>query len=176
MMNESRALPTLDFQQAVKEAWSKVAQFSGRSRRSEFWWSYLAIYIGTIVISMIPLFGGVASVVLWLATIPLVFRRLHDTGRSGWWWGAECLVSMAGAITFIINMIRVFGNLITGGNHNIEPVELVAMIFKLLCDPLTIALFSASIILKIVILVFLCQDSTPEPNQYGESPKYVVEE
>lgn len=34
----------------------------------------------------------------------------------------------------------------------------------------------ASFILEILILVFLCLDGNPEPNRYGDSPKYVIED
>ncbi|MBQ7471020.1 MAG: DUF805 domain-containing protein [Prevotella sp.] len=175
MTNELRALPALDFQQAVKEAWSKVTQFNGRSRRSEFWWSYLAIYIGAIISGMIPLIGAVATILLELATIPLVFRRLHDTGRSGWWWGADCILSLAGATAFIINLASVLGGFFVNGPSDMEPREAFLMIFQILGNPFVLGLFFASIVIKLIILVFLCQDSQPEANQYGESPKYVLE-
>ena len=33
--------PTLNFFEAIKVCFSKYATFSGRARRSEFWWFYL---------------------------------------------------------------------------------------------------------------------------------------
>lgn len=29
---------------------------------------------------------GIVALTLFLPTLGLTFRRLHDTGRSGWWW------------------------------------------------------------------------------------------
>lgn len=165
----------MDFQQAIKEAWSKVTQFNGRSRRSEFWWSYLAVYVGGVVCGMIPLIGFVGTILLELATIPLVFRRLHDTGRSGWWWGADCILSVAGAAAFIINIVSVLGSHFLNGTTDMEPREAFMMLFQILGNPFVLGLFFASIVVKLIILVFLCQDSHPEANQYGESPKYVLQ-
>ena len=54
-MNKTTKLPQLDFTEAVKLSWSKPTQFTGRSRRSEFWWSYLALFIINIFMSFIPL-------------------------------------------------------------------------------------------------------------------------
>jgi len=79
-------------------AWSKAADFSGRSRRKEYWMFALFNTLICIVL-MIPsiafartgirslfsaaLFGyELASIV---PTCSCSVRRLHDTGRSGWW-------------------------------------------------------------------------------------------
>ena len=75
----------------------KYAQFDGRSRRMEYWMFTLI----NIVIGMaIGFVGGTLHIgtawginflaaVYWIATIiPSVavsIRRLHDTGRTGWW-------------------------------------------------------------------------------------------
>ena len=91
MTNEKNALPQLKFGEAVKLAWSKATRFNGRSRRSEFWWTYLAVFLVTLIVSFIPIIGNIISVLFGLAIIPLTFRRLHDTGRSGWWWRTEPL-------------------------------------------------------------------------------------
>lgn len=172
-MNQ-QTLPSLDLSEAIKLAWSKLTQFSGRSRRSEFWWAYLTFYVGAIVVSMVPIIGAVATLALELATIPLIFRRLHDTGRSGWWMGADIILSIAGATAFFVNLFSVMGEMFMGNEmDNMEPVEALMMVFQIFGNPVVLSLLIVSIIVKITILVFLCQDSNPEPNRYGDSPKYV---
>ena len=77
-----------------KLALSKYAQFTGRSRRSEYW--YFAL--GTIIItyglqglgmalemSILTILGGIASLALLIPGIAVAVRRMHDVGRSGWW-------------------------------------------------------------------------------------------
>ncbi|WP_257468025.1 DUF805 domain-containing protein [Empedobacter falsenii] len=77
------------------------ANFSGRARRSEFWYTTL---INTIffIISFICLFkfinisdivsytiGGIIVLFFFITLIPrlaLISRRLHDTGKSGWFY------------------------------------------------------------------------------------------
>jgi uncharacterized membrane protein YhaH (DUF805 family) len=74
------------------------AVFSGRSRRSEYWYFglfYLIFYAvfavldgitGTFdVRSGIGLFTGILTLGLLLPSLAVTVRRLHDTGRSGWW-------------------------------------------------------------------------------------------
>ena len=84
-MRELTVLPQLGFTEALGAACKKVTQFKGRSRRSEFWWTYLAVGIINFICSFIPLIGTLMSILLGLAMIPITFRRLHDTDRSAWW-------------------------------------------------------------------------------------------
>lgn len=69
------------------------ADFSGRARRSEYWWFWLinlgAIIVLAVVGSAISPDVGPALVGLWfLATLvphlAVTVRRLHDTNKSGW--------------------------------------------------------------------------------------------
>jgi len=60
--------------------------FNGRARRTEFWMFTLV----HIIIIFLSLFLGPVPFILYmlLTIIPAVavgIRRLHDTGRSGWW-------------------------------------------------------------------------------------------
>ena len=75
-------IPQLDFMQAVQLSISRISDMSGRSRRSEFWWTMLAISLCCIVLNFIPYVGHVAIIALWVCSVPLMARRLHDTGRG----------------------------------------------------------------------------------------------
>ena len=77
---------------AISACMSKYATFSGRASRSEYWFFYLfymiMYFIGAIV--------GVAMESSWimylfiapffLPTLAAGVRRIHDTGRSGWFF------------------------------------------------------------------------------------------
>lgn len=83
------------------------ADFNGRATRTEFWMFVLFNWIASIIIGII----GWALGISWLSTIyglavlvPMLAvgaRRLHDTGRSGWWW-LICLVPLVGCIWLIV--------------------------------------------------------------------------
>lgn len=86
----------MSFVDAVKTVLSKYATFSGRARRSEFWFWFLAFMLAAIVASFIdqsmgtkPGQPGIATIVLivaaFLPNLAVTVRRLHDTGRSGGW-------------------------------------------------------------------------------------------
>ena len=82
--------------------------FEGRARRKEYWWSYLgfaAIILGAAIIDAIvgssEMFYFLAVLALFLPSLGVTVRRLHDTGRSGWnvLWG---IIPLVGAILLII--------------------------------------------------------------------------
>jgi len=61
------------------------ANFSGRATRPEYWWFFLANLILSVVLGFLPFIGNVYSLATLLPGIAVAMRRLHDTGRSGWW-------------------------------------------------------------------------------------------
>ena len=78
--------------EAIRATLSRYATFSGRARRPEYWWFTLAATIAGLVASAIdrafglwaePL-GTALSLGLLLPSLAVTWRRLHDTGRSGW--------------------------------------------------------------------------------------------
>lgn len=103
-------------------AFQNYTNFSGRASRAEFWWLQLAIALFSVpglfcllvaalfgLLQSFRLAGGILMLIADLATIafilPLVacaVRRLHDTGRSGWFlmlvfipiWGWIPLLTM----------------------------------------------------------------------------------
>lgn len=94
--------------------------------------------------------------------IPPPARRLHDTGRSGWWWGAGIIATYGFGTIFVIDLG--ISSLI-----NFPPAAISAFLGKFVLFAI------AYIAYHIVMIVFLCQDSEPFENRYGESPKYVVD-
>ena len=84
--------------EAVRSVLTQYATFSGRARRSEFWWFVLAAAVGRVVAAALDVALGLAdsmsavgpvTIVLGLAllvpTLAVATRRLHDVGRPGWW-------------------------------------------------------------------------------------------
>ena len=126
----------MTFQDAVRTCLQvKYSDFSGRARRSEYWFFALFNVILSVVANMlnsllhlpnIGFLGGLLPLVISLALlvpgIAVGIRRLHDTGRSGLW--------------LLIAFVPVVG--------------------------------------AIVLIVLVVQDSPPQPNAYGASPKAIT--
>ncbi|QTL34710.1 DUF805 domain-containing protein [Pseudoalteromonas viridis] len=79
-------------------ALKKYAVFNGRARRKEYWLFMLCNIIVTIVLGLVDmtlglyseesgfgLLSGLYALAVIIPSIALSIRRLHDTGRSGWW-------------------------------------------------------------------------------------------
>ena len=129
--------------ESLTSVFNKYATFTGRARRSEYWWFSGCYFMLQIVFNFASL-GMVAGVMsgemsyndpsyslfmmasvviglgLFLPSLAVTVRRLHDIGKSGWniLWAAIPLIGI------------------------------------------------------IIVLVWMCQDSDVVANKYGESPKY----
>lgn len=156
LIMNTQQLPQLSIGGALKAACNKIFQFNGRSRRSEFWWTALVVLIINAITQ------DTISWLMYLLMIPITFRRLHDTGRSGWWWGAGIIATYAICIILAIDLG--ISSLI-----HFPSAAVSAFLGKFILFAI------AYIAYHIVMIVFLCQDSEPFENRYGESPKYVVD-
>ena len=158
--------PSLDLGDAVKQAFNRAFEFKGRSRRSEYWWTMLLVY--AIDVFVLPL-GWIAH----LATIPLTVRRLHDTGRSGWWLLLHVIASAVLGTIFVIDylatLIVTIYNVNESGDNGIILSSLLLFVGRYL------VIFILLFIYRVILLIFLCQDSSEKTNKYGRSPKYVSE-
>jgi uncharacterized membrane protein YhaH (DUF805 family) len=79
----------LDFFSSVKRNMTTAAytQITGRASRSEYWWFYLFTVLVTAAADTLGgTVGNLASLAFFLPSLALVARRLHDVGRSGWWF------------------------------------------------------------------------------------------
>lgn len=75
------------------EVLKKYAVFNGRARRKEYWMFVLfnvivAFILGIIdgILGTTPIIYGIYMLAVILPSISVVVRRLHDIGKSGWWF------------------------------------------------------------------------------------------
>lgn len=86
---------------------TKYAQFTGRSPRQEYWMYvlfYVLIAIGLSIVDRVlglRLLGPVFALAMLVPNLAAGARRLHDTGRSGW-WQLIGIIPLVGWIVLII--------------------------------------------------------------------------
>ncbi|MCC1494432.1 DUF805 domain-containing protein [Cognatishimia sp. F0-27] len=96
-------------------------KWNGRATRAEYWWAWLARFIGFFVVIFWDMFAVFAAdappvnpfsyLTIWffvltlIPSITLAARRLHDTGRSSMWWFVN-LVPMVGGLWYILLLCR----------------------------------------------------------------------
>lgn len=95
----------------------RYADFSGRSRRKEYWMFTLGVVIATLVLAIVEgvlgLSGMVAGVYgpistlfflgLIVPSIAVQVRRMHDLDKSGW-WVLIALIPFIGSIVLLVFM------------------------------------------------------------------------
>jgi uncharacterized membrane protein YhaH (DUF805 family) len=75
---------------AVSVCFSKYATFSGRASRSEYWFFTLFYLVVSLLagfvegMTEIVGLGYLPLLAMFLPCIAVSCRRMHDTGRSGW--------------------------------------------------------------------------------------------
>ena len=157
----------------------RYADFSGRSRRMEYWMFQVfnvLVYIAVLVLMMIvgggalmtggdpsalAAAGGAVMIVgglyflfvlaMFIPNLAVSVRRLHDTNRSGWW----ILAPIAGYVIMLVGAMMAAGSPDNPGLGGI-----VAMIGGI-----------AALILALTVLVFMFLEGTRGPNNYGPDPK-----
>jgi uncharacterized membrane protein YhaH (DUF805 family) len=100
-------------------AWQRAADFSGRSRRKEYW--YFHLFNGIVMIflvafaivfsdqgkpAMLP-FGLMFAygLVVCVPSLAVTVRRLHDIGKSGWWSFIGFVPLIGGIILFVFSLL-----------------------------------------------------------------------
>ena len=98
------------------EVLRKYTVFEGRARRKEYWIFALISALILIFLSLIDEMTGwkvwedegvlslVYSIAVFVPTLAVVVRRLHDTDRSGWWI-LIALIPLVGAIVLLVFLI-----------------------------------------------------------------------
>lgn len=102
----------MSFQDAVRSALTQYVTFSGRARRSEYWFfalfNFLVLMVASFIDRAIGLNSalyGVVALALLLPGLAIGARRLHDTNRSGWFLLLG-LIPFVGAIVLIVFFVQ----------------------------------------------------------------------
>jgi uncharacterized membrane protein YhaH (DUF805 family) len=107
-------------------ALKNYAVFSGRSRRSEYWYFalfYLIFYAVAAIVDVmtgsydrasgIGIFTGILTLAFLVPSLSVSVRRLHDTGRTGWW----LLIALIPVVGGIILLVFLAQDSEAGGNR-----------------------------------------------------------
>ena len=96
----------------LKVVRDNYANFSGRARRAEYWYYALFNFLIAIGLSILDgvlgtngVIGFIYGLAVFIPGIAVGARRLHDTGRSGW-WQLILLVPLIGAIVLLVFYVQ----------------------------------------------------------------------
>jgi uncharacterized membrane protein YhaH (DUF805 family) len=111
----------MGFREAVVTCFEKYATFSGRARRSEYWFFFLFVLAASFVTGLIDIalideerrpLTGLFSLATFLPNLAVTVRRYHDIDKSGWWilfpigvWLIALLMFLEGPILGLIGVL-----------------------------------------------------------------------
>ena len=154
------SVPQLEPTQAVKQAFNRIQDMNGRSRRSEFWWAMLAFVLIYFFLEKfieainVPVVLPFVTIPLLLALAPIMIRRMHDIGKE------PLLVYIFLGAVLVNEIFLIVANL----SKSFSTIKTMMDISKFLSI--------AIMILLLVLIWFWCEDSQKGGNRFGKSPKY----
>ncbi|QFT91496.1 Inner membrane protein YhaI [Roseovarius sp. THAF9] len=149
----------MDFQTSVKTCLTeKYMDFSGRASRSEFWWFMLAYIIGALVVSLFPLLPLIYALGMFLPLLAVGFRRMHDTGRPGWYFLIPSIYNL---------LVRIFGF----GRYELDPQTGMPLEAPSVGGAILGAILGiVGLVIAIIFIWWLTRPSEPDANEYGAPP------
>ena len=183
---------------------AKYAVFDGRSNRAEFWMFIFVTYALNIAFLLLIISPGFAKgdyahpdwdalvssymrnspplslfgLAILLPTLGVFVRRLHDTGRTGWWLIMPYVVAIIAYIVFVFangpELLQIMENITkampvpTDGTPP-DPMVMLKLempLFKLMLPWVMIPSYAA----QGLLLIFCALRGTPGPNRFGPPP------
>lgn len=151
-------------------AFKKYFVIRGRSTRSEYWFFFLFNLIAGIVLNLLDqvfglynveeemgILGSLYALIALIPGITVTVRRLHDSGRSGWWLLSLVLSMVALIVSMVMGVIE---------SEYGEPSDALYVFIGV-----SILL---TLILLVTIFIFTLLDSQRGSNRFGPNPKEVA--
>ena len=171
--------PSPGFLGSIQLFFTQFATFSGRSRRSEFWYVYLFQFLLSLIFSLVGAtqLYYLVSIVLIVPTLALQCRRLHDIGKSGqliWLQVLSTVLFYVCCIYLIVYVIFNVPEVLAVYREQGIDISVFQSFYPILNIPGSVILvfFLAAVAIWIMFLVFNCTDSNKGTNKYGPSQKY----
>jgi uncharacterized membrane protein YhaH (DUF805 family) len=112
----------MSFGESVRSVYGKYATFDGRATRSEYWWFTLFYFLvvlaayfaaamlaaatrSTSILSLMLVAVVLFALLTFIPGLALLVRRLHDTGKSGWWMFVVFVPYIGGLVLFVFTLL-----------------------------------------------------------------------
>ena len=157
------ATPMMGFVEAVKKCLANYANFNGRARRSEWWWFYLAVGVVNCILGWILQIFSAKKAAVVSEAISVMFS---DPDKLEALKAQEASYANINLILMILMGIWCLATLLPMLAAQARRLHDIGKSGHLLW------LYLVCGIGGLIPLIMCIADGKPEPNQYGESPKY----
>ena len=161
---------------AIETCLRKTAITSGRASRTEFWW-FAPLNLGIVSLSVLAVAPSLPQPQLFVSfwslailttpTWTAALRRLHDTGRAGYFLKAAGYL-LACSVVYFAAMAAC-----SSKPACIESSIGIALAAMLLFGPVFLLFFIAPVFCVAISFVFALFPSEPIANKYGPNPHEV---
>lgn len=169
----------MTFSKAIISGFRGAFTFKGRARRPEYWWFFLFVFAGALVVGLaeMALLGrssgtlvALFQIVIFVPFLAVGWRRLQDTGRPGWWLLVpSAIVTISTLVSGSLTRTMMAGGM--GGMIDGEPVGPAAMTGVGASATTVVALGVAQLLAGLVIIWWMSRPSQRGPNAYGPEPR-----
>lgn len=164
-----KALPMMSFGESVKTCFKKYVTFSGRARRSEYWWfALLSIILGCISSFMVNWKMSVKADIESRA-MEALFDQDKMNAILAEAESFDNTFKIVMIIVLVLGLILLLPTL-AAAVRRLHDTGRSGWIILLNFIPIV------NFVTAIITFIWSVQDSKPEENKYGPSPKYVPEE
>ena len=176
---KERPMPSMT--EATKTCLKQYSTFSGRARRSEYWWFFLAQYLIGIAITIVWVVSFIAQMAIWIKNGSINDHSPFDvflTNPGFWLYAVYCLALIIPNLAVNVRRLHDIGR--SGWFlllFCLCPVLLFGAAFLIAYYDhdlwfLMIFAYLASIFLSVLYIVWMATNGKKETNKWGPSPKY----
>lgn len=175
----------MTFKEAAVRFTKGIITFSGRARRSEFWYGIIFANLLSIAVGILNLLIAIPLIlrdkpIEFLTVLPLLIlnftfamavclakisccvRRLHDVEKSGWWVAMPFVPNLM--LIIVVLATAILGHNTRGTLFTMDSPEAIISIISFMA---ILWIFIASLI---ALMLFLVKPGTEGPNLYGADP------
>ena len=178
-MYGERPMPSMI--EATKACLRKYATFSGRARRSEYWWFFLAAYLAGMAVGLIWALLLFAQLIWWGANGTFQDHSPYDIFllNPGFW--LYVLFSLAIILPSLAVSVRRLHDIGKSGWYLLllmvaGPLLMVGAIIAATCNHdlwfLMIIAYLLNLAISILFIVWMATNGKKETNKWGPSPKF----
>jgi uncharacterized membrane protein YhaH (DUF805 family) len=166
----------MTFSKAIVSGFRGAFSYKGRARRPEYWWFFLFVFAGALVVGLAELVllgrsnGTLVTLfqlAIFLPFLAVGWRRLQDTGRPGWWLLVPVAIVVISTLVSGSLTRTMMGRVVADG----DPASFSGLMGDGMSAGIVALAGFAQLLAGLVIIWWMSRPSERGPNAYGPEPR-----